>query len=169
MSPSFFSLVDRFGLALNAVAMVLLVLLIGVTLWEVAARYVFDAPTIWGFDLAWMLNGGLFLLALAETTRRGGHVRVDVVSSRLPAGWQRMGETLFMALLFAPGVGVLAWTASRRFVQAVATGEVDPVSSWAPVMWPFHLAVAVGLWALLLQMAVSTARRWRAGPGEAAS
>src|SRR3546814_14763224 len=39
--------------------------------YEVFARYVFDAPTVWSFDIAYMSNGALFMLGVAWVLKIG--------------------------------------------------------------------------------------------------
>ena len=52
-------------------------LVVGLT-YEVFARYVFHAPTIWAYDVAYMLYGSHFMLGAAYTLYRGGHIRTDI-------------------------------------------------------------------------------------------
>ena len=40
----------------------------------------------------------------------------------------------------------------------LATGEVEAISPWAPVIWPFNTAVAIGLAALWLQALAEAVR-----------
>ena len=79
------SLIDRFSALLGRVSEVVVVLLIASMLYEVAARYVFGAPTLWAFDIAYMSTGALFVLGAAQALRQDAHVRIDVLSARFPA------------------------------------------------------------------------------------
>src|SRR5213078_1409011 len=45
--------------------------------YEVIARYAFDAPTLWAYDMTYMLYGTFFMLGSAWTLQRGGHIRTD--------------------------------------------------------------------------------------------
>ena len=51
--------------------------------WEVVARYFFNAPTVWAYDMTYMLYGSFFMLGAAYTLMRGGHIRTD----SLYGGW----------------------------------------------------------------------------------
>ena len=59
------------------VAWLILPLVAAVT-YEVLARYLFHAPTIWSYDLTYMLYGTLFMLGTAYALRRGAHIRTDM-------------------------------------------------------------------------------------------
>ena len=44
---------------------------------EVVSRYLFNAPTLWAYDMTFMLYGSFFMLGAAFTLQRRGHVRSD--------------------------------------------------------------------------------------------
>lgn len=62
---------NAMSVLLGQAAMLLICLLVISMLYEVAARYIFQAPTLWAFDLSYMFNGSLFLLAgaIRSTTK----------------------------------------------------------------------------------------------------
>src|SRR5205807_6815014 len=45
--------------------------------YEVIARYAFDAPSIWSFDVTYMLYGTIFMLGAAYALHKGAHIRTD--------------------------------------------------------------------------------------------
>ncbi len=150
--------VDKVSFALAAVAMVAILGLVFSMVYEVVARYAFNAPTIWAYDVSYMLNGGLFLLAAAYTLTKNNHVRIDFLSTRLPARTQHSVNATFYVLIFLPGFGTATWAAGRAAWGALISGEVEAVSPWAPVIWPFHGAIAIGLAGLWLQALAETLR-----------
>ena len=56
--------------------------LVFVVAWEVIARYAFNAPTIWSFDLTYMLYGTIFMLGAAYALHKGAHIRTDFFYER---------------------------------------------------------------------------------------
>ena len=75
--------IDRFASYVGrATAWLMIPMTIAVT-WEVVARHFFRAPTIWAFDVTYMLYGTHFMLGTAYTLMRIGHVRTDM----LYQGW----------------------------------------------------------------------------------
>jgi TRAP-type mannitol/chloroaromatic compound transport system permease small subunit len=125
--------------------------LIIVTLYEVVARYVFRAPTVWGFDVGYMLNGTAFVLAAAMTLRANQHVSVDILSLAMPRKLRRAIDAAVFAALIVPALALITHAAWGQFIRAWVSGEVGELSPWRPVMWPFGLVLAVGLTALTLQ------------------
>ena len=129
--------------------------------YEVFARYVFDAPTVWAFDIAYMANGAVFLLGVAYVLREHAHIRIDVLRNRLPARLNHGIQGVAYLLVLTTFFGMLSWIAVTHTCRACVRHEVETVSPWAPLMWPFYLCFAIGLTALTLQLAVEGLRAFR--------
>ncbi len=144
--------------ALLWVAALMAALLVLAMMYEVFSRYVLNAPTLWAFDVSYMLNGAMFILGCAYALKVEAHVRIDFLATRLKPALQRGINAAFYLLLLAPILGALTWVAGRRTWHAFVSGEVEHVSPWAPVMWPFYSALAIGLAALTLQVLIDACR-----------
>jgi TRAP-type mannitol/chloroaromatic compound transport system permease small subunit len=128
------------------------------TLYEVLARYVLNRPTIWAFDIVFMLHGALFMLTAAYVLQKSAHVRIDILSTRLPHRVQHAVNLAFYALVFLPAIWIVGAATIRRAYSAFMRGEVELVSAWGPLIWPFFSAVALGFVMLWLQALVEAAR-----------
>jgi TRAP-type C4-dicarboxylate transport system permease small subunit len=133
--------------------------LIALMLFEVAARYVFAAPTIWTTETVAMLNGAGFLFAAGLALREGAHVGIDVLARRLPARLRAAVLAAFLLLVFAPLLLWLLDVAQARALSAFASGEVDDVSPWRRPVWPFHAAMAAGLFCFAVSVAAEGLRQ----------
>ncbi|MGY6272481.1 TRAP transporter small permease subunit [Achromobacter denitrificans] len=147
--------VSRFASLLASASAAVLTLAM---VYEVFARYVFDAPTVWAFDIAYMSNGAVFLLGMAYVLREDGHIRIDVLRNRLPARFNDVVQGIAYLLVLAPLFGVLSSIAVSHAWRAWVRHEVETVSPWAPLMWPFYLLIAIGLIAMTLQLAAEGLR-----------
>ena len=145
------TIVDRISAILSRIADLVTLVLVVSMIYEVAARYVFSAPTIWAFDISYMCTGTLFILGAANALREDAHVRIDFLAQKMPAGLRRAVEGVVFLLMLTPIFTMLSDFAIRRAWQ---TAEVEMVSPWAPLMWPFYGLLALGLLALTLQIAV---------------
>jgi TRAP-type mannitol/chloroaromatic compound transport system permease small subunit len=145
-------IIDRCSEAVARLGELAAVVLMISTCYEVVARYVFNAPTIWSNDLSYMCAGAIFLLGAGQTLRENAHVRIDFISQSLPPRLSRMLDGLLFLLAVFPVVAALATVAARRAMRAYTTGEVEVVSPWAPLMWPFLGVIALGLAILALQV-----------------
>ncbi len=149
---------DLVSFAAAFVAIGMILGLVVAMLYEVAARYAFNAPTIWAYDVSYMLNGALFVLAAALTLAKNNHVRIDFLSSRLSVPTQHLINAAFYVVLFLPALGFVTRSATIAAWSALTTGEVEAISPWAPVILPFNTAVAIGLAALWLQALAEAVR-----------
>lgn len=159
-----FQAIDAISRTLARVAELVTLVLVASMIYEVAARYLFGAPTIWAFDISYMCTGTLFILGAAYALRQDAHVRIDFLSQRMSPNLRGGIEGVIFVLLLLPIFTVMSWFAIGRAWRAYQTGEVEMVSPWAPLMWPFYALLALGLVALTLQIAVQGLRVFRGEP-----
>lgn len=134
------------------------VLLTAMVCYEVAARYIFNAPTQWGFDAAYMLYGTGFMIAGAYTLSRNGHVRADLVYRTLTPRTQAAMDLVLYLMFFIPGIVALVY-AGIDFAQASwEMREVSSVTSAGTPVYPFKAVIPVAGLLLLLQAAAEIAR-----------
>jgi TRAP-type mannitol/chloroaromatic compound transport system permease small subunit len=150
--------IDAIGRGLAMIAIVQTVMLIAVMLYEVVARYVFDAPTLWANDITYMINGTLFLLGAAATLRVNAHVRIDFLSARLPLRAQHAIGLAFYVLLFLPILWIITNSQINKTWRAFAKQEIESMSAWEPLIWPFYAGISIGLIGLMLQVAAQAIR-----------
>jgi TRAP-type mannitol/chloroaromatic compound transport system permease small subunit len=118
----------------------LIPLVLGLT-WEVVARYVFNAPTQWAYDMTFMLYGTFFMLGAAFTLQRKGHVRTDMYYERWPPRRQATIDIACYLLFFLPVVWVFTVTGWGYFWKSFVTNETFVSSAWQPIAWPFKMAM----------------------------
>jgi len=143
------SVLNRIAAAIAGAA---LFVLVGVMVFEVVSRYAFNAPTLWAFDVSFMLAGAAFILGGAITLELNRHVTVDVFAVRLPAPAKRAIDLVFYLAVLAI-VAALLYVSVGRTYHSIVTAEVVQMSAWRPQIWPFFVALTAGLAALLLQVA----------------
>jgi len=152
-----FTCVDRVSeLSGRAASWLVMPLILGIT-YEVFARYALNAPTIWAYDLAYMLYASIFMLGAAYALWRGAHVRTDFLyngwSDRRKAVADAVGYVLFLpALLFY----LLALGSQAQHSWMI--GEVSVESAWRPPLYPFKWMMVVAMVLLLLQSVVEFLR-----------
>ncbi len=149
---------DRFGQATAAIAMVMIVCLIAVMIFEVVARRVFNAPTIWAIDITYMTNGTLFLIGGAYTLQKNAHVRIDFLSSRFPLRVQHFINLAFYLCIFLPALWLTSYATVLKAHKAFVRGTLENMSTWEPVVWPFLTGIALGVVGLTLQVMIESVR-----------
>ncbi|MBL3585072.1 TRAP transporter small permease subunit [Rhodovulum sulfidophilum] len=123
--------------------------IVALMLWEVVQRYFLSHPTSWAPELATLVFGPFFLLGGPYMLHTGGHVAVDILSSRASGGMARALHLAGLALAAAFGL-ILLWFSLPLVLQSISYGETS-YSAWNPVVWPAKafLPLAAGL--LVLQ------------------
>lgn len=94
--------------------------------YEVIARFIFNAPTIWVQEVAVYLFMWTMLAGAAYTLMLGKHVRIDLLFDRLPHGVQRLFDIISstIGMFFCILVSVQAYEmimASFRYRKVSAT------------------------------------------------
>jgi len=127
------------------------VALIIVLCYEVTARYVFNAPTIWAHETSCMLGGTIVALGWSYTHRHHGHVRVDVFYARLSPKGKAITDIICALLLFFPLLVILAYTAASWMWDSWSMNEVLIESYWYPPAGPIRTIMFLGLSLFALQ------------------
>ena len=97
---------DRLTLWLASAAGGILVIMVLV---NVVLRYGFGTGSIKMQDLAAYAFAVLLILAVPLCHARGGHVRVEVLSERLPARYLRSADALAWLFFLAPIFALIVW------------------------------------------------------------
>jgi len=146
-------------------AMVLVVPLIGVEVYEVIARYGFNAPTIWAFEMSRFFGGSLFVLGLAWALIIKAHIRVDILYKRLPTRHQAILDIVFTLLLVFP---VLIFSLDRMIDwtwEAWKIHEVSSDSAWRVPIYQFKTVMPISFFLLLLAVVATFIRDLRTAVG----
>lgn len=109
--------------------------------YEVVARYVFGAPTMWAYDMTFMLYGAFFMLGAAYTLQRRGHIRTDMYYGNWSPKKQAIVDIICYVIFFYPLVFIFVVTGWTYFWQAFTTNEKFVSSPWMPITWPFKLVI----------------------------
>lgn len=119
--------------------------------YEVVARYLFNAPTLWAYDMTFMLYGSFFMLGAAYTLQRKGHIRTDSLYANWSPRTQGRVDAACYLLMFIPFVAVFLWAGWGYFAKAFSTGERFVSSPWMPITWPFKAVMPLTGLLLALQ------------------
>ena len=130
----------------------LMAIVVPVMLYEVAARYFFDAPTVWGMELAVLLFGPYFLLGGPYLLHLKGHVALDVARQRLSPAWQRRLDLVNFPIIVLFCAILLYFSAPAAY--SAFTYRETSFSAWNPPIWPVKAAVPLALALMLLQAVV---------------
>jgi TRAP-type mannitol/chloroaromatic compound transport system permease small subunit len=152
----------------RATAWLIVPMTIAVT-WEVVARHFFGAPTIWAFDVTYMLYGTHFMLGTAYTLMRIGHVRTDMLYQKWSIRRQNWVDAIGYVFFFFPAMAFLLYYGFQESSHSWAIGETSDASPWRPIVYPFKTVIPVTALLLIVQgfgevlksvYAIRTGRLW---------
>ncbi|MEE9399350.1 MAG: TRAP transporter small permease subunit [Dehalococcoidales bacterium] len=119
--------------------------------YEVFMRYLFNSPTLWYSDVNYMLGGSLMAIGQALVFKRGGHVRIDVVSTRFSENTKVNIDIFFTVFVFIPVFIMLNKVYWGDVAYAIKISQTLMRSTWYPPSWPFKAALATGFALFLIQ------------------
>ncbi|WP_076754142.1 TRAP transporter large permease subunit [Ectothiorhodosinus mongolicus] len=127
--------------------------------YEVIARYAFNSPTNWAHEAMFLMFGMQYLISGAYCLRMDGHVRVDVLYTRLgPAASAALD--ILTSVVFYLFILILTFTAWTFFARSMssevwffATGwrNETSLSEWGIQYFPIKFAMVLAGVLLLLQ------------------
>ncbi|MBI2153776.1 MAG: TRAP transporter small permease subunit [Candidatus Rokubacteria bacterium] len=129
----------------------LIVPLILVIAYEIFVRYAFNAPTIWAFELQFMLYASTVMLGAAYTLLYGEHIRTDIFYQRWSVRWQGIVDATLYLLFYFPGIAFFLWAGWDFAYRSWVIGELSEFSPWRPPVYPLKMAIPLTAALLFLQ------------------
>jgi len=141
--------IDKINEGIGKIVSFLVPIIIGITVYEVVMRYVFNSPTRWVHETSDHLFAFSFLLGGAYTFSQGGHVKVDVLYNHFSERNKVILDicTSFFFFLF---IGLLLWKGGEMAWESVRLLERSQ-TPWGPYVFQVYLAVPVAALLMLLQ------------------
>jgi TRAP-type mannitol/chloroaromatic compound transport system permease small subunit len=115
-----------------------------------AVRYALNTSSNAWLEIQWYLFSAIFLLCSGYALLHHSHVRIDVISSRLPKRtqiWIDVFGTIFFLMPMALLITYLSWPV---FVDQFVHGDRSQ-NAGGLLLWPARLLVPVGFFLLVLQ------------------
>jgi TRAP-type mannitol/chloroaromatic compound transport system permease small subunit len=140
--------------------------LVAAVAYEVIARYAFNAPTLWSFDVTYMLYGTIFMLGAAYALHKGAHIRTDFFYEKWSVKTKGMVDSLSYVLFFFPSLIMLLAASGSEAIYAYSIHEVSEQTPWRPILWPYKSVVPITCVLLMIQGVSETIKSvyaWRTG------
>jgi TRAP-type mannitol/chloroaromatic compound transport system permease small subunit len=145
-------LIDTYvGQLSGKIFMILIFPLIGGLTYEVIARYAFNAPTMWAYDVSYMLYGSHFMLGAVYCLYKGGHIRTDLFYEKYSVKWQGRVDAFLYLFFFFPGMIYFFLAGWEEALHSWDILEHSDTSPWRPPIYPFKTVVPVAAILLMIQ------------------
>ena len=125
-------------------------------LYEVIMRYAFNAPTIWAFEVSYMLMGTSLMLGIGYCSQLRRHIRVDFYYDSVTDQRRALIDLAGYIILLLPGAIWITWALFEYWFEAYKVNERTGESAWNPLVWPFKFFFTFGFFLFTLQSIVET-------------
>jgi len=143
--------IDKFNKIIgNIVCWITIPLILGMV-YEVLARKLFLAPTIWAYDMSRFLYGALFMLGAGYALSKGVHIRADFLYRNFKTKTQGKIDFWLYLLFYFPGLIVFLYMTTIFVQESIMRNERGMDTTWMPYMWPIKSCLWFGIIFLLVQ------------------
>ncbi len=146
---SFLRAIDSISLWTGKACSYIIYIGIFMLVYEVIARYVFAAPTVWAHGYSQRVFGSYFILIGAYTLLMNGHIRVDIIYQRFSPRIRAVLDVLNYAMLLIWSF-VLIKEGIWFFQSSWAIREADEMVLAHPV-YPVKFLLLIGALLITLQ------------------
>jgi TRAP-type mannitol/chloroaromatic compound transport system permease small subunit len=129
---------------------------VAVLVYEVVARYVFNAPTIWAHGTTQRIFAVYYFICGAYISLNRSHITMDIIYERFSPRKKAILDIIGFIFFFA-FCGVLLWYGSRYAWVSTINLEPDNTPFRAP-LYPIKMMIPVGALLIILQ---ELANLWR--------
>lgn len=143
--------IDRFTDTVGLAVAWLNVPLVMAVAYEVIARYFFHAPTIWAYDVTYMLYAAVFMLGAAYALHKGAHIRTDFFFESWSTRTKGMIDSVAYIGLFFPAFIVFFFVSADDAWYAFVINETSEQTPWRPLLWPFKSIIPITCLLLIVQ------------------
>ena len=143
--------IDKFSKWVGNIVCWITVPLILAMTYEVLARKLFTAPTMWAYDMSRFLYGALFMLGAGYALSKGVHIRADFLYRNFKVKNQGIVDFWLYLLFYFPGLSVFFYMTIGFVQESIMRGEKGMDTAWMPYMWPIKSCLLIGIAFLLIQ------------------
>lgn len=143
--------IDTFSLWVGRLVAWLTVPLMLGMVYEVTARYLFAAPTLWAYDMSRMLYGALFILGSAYALSKGVHIRSDFLYRKWSVRTQGRVDTVLYVICYFPAMFVILYVSTQWAWASLDRGERGTDTAWMPLLGPIKACLPSGIVFLIIQ------------------
>jgi len=119
--------------------------------YEVFARKLFLAPTMWAYDMSRFFYGALFMLGAGYALSRGVHIRADFLYRNFKVKTQGLIDFWLYLLFYFPGLIFFFYMTTGFVLESIKRGERGMDTAWMPFLWPIKACLWFGILFLLIQ------------------
>jgi TRAP-type mannitol/chloroaromatic compound transport system permease small subunit len=153
--PKFMALlitkIDLFSKWVGNIVCWITVPLIFAMVYEVLARKLFLAPTMWAYDMSRFLYGALFMLGAGYALSKGIHIRADFLYRNFKVKTQGVVDFSLYIIFYFPGLFFFLYMTTGFVGESIMRNERGMDTAWMPYLWPIKMCLWFGIFFLIIQ------------------
>ena len=120
-----------------------------VIMYEIIARYVFNAPTVWAHELTTFIYGACWILAGAYALQEQAHVNMNIIYDRLSPRGKAIMDVVTSTFFFL-FCGALLWKGAGMAWHSIKMLETSG-TNWDPPIYPLKIALFLGAFLIVVE------------------
>lgn len=144
-------IMDAFSEKTGAVVSWLSTLLVIAVFYDVIMRYVFRNGSIAIQELQWHIFSVIFLLGAAFTLKRDGHVRVDIIYTKMSRKAKAWVDFVCTFIFLIPFSIIIIYSTQMFIMGSWAVREISPDPGGLPFRYLLKAMIPAGFVLLILQ------------------
>ena len=126
-------------------------LLVLIVCFDVVSRYLFKISFVSIQELEWHLFAIIFLTAAPYTLKLDGHVRVDIIYSKLSERKQAIINLIATIIFLIPFCLLMIYTSKDFVINSLMVNETSPDPGGLPARYILKAIIPLSFFMLLLQ------------------
>ena len=137
--------IDLFSKLIGNIVCWITIPLIFAMVYEVLARKLFNAPTMWAYDMSRFLYGALFMLGAGYALSKGVHIRADFLYRNFKTKNQGRIDFWLYLIFYFPGLIVFLYMTTGFLQESIMRGEKGMDTAWMPYIWTIKSCLWFGI------------------------
>ena len=156
--------IDRLAIFVGRVAMIMIISMTGVMLYEVFLRYVVEALTLWANELTLWIAGFVFLTSGFYAMQQRCHIRIFILYEIVPRWLQKVFDVISVALLVLFACGLVFGSYKQVFVVKFYKWEMFGTAFDPPIPATIQPMILIIIPLVALQAILNLISDWNKEP-----
>lgn len=156
--------VDRVAIFIGRVAMIMIISMTSIMLYEVFLRYVVEAPTLWANELTLWIAGFVFLLSGFYAMQQRCHIRIFILYEIVPRWLQKTFDVISVALLILFACGLVYGSYKQVFIVKFYKWEMFGTAFDPPIPATIQPMILIIVPLITLQAILNLISDWNKKP-----
>jgi len=160
--------IDRVALFVGRITMMLILLMTCVMLYEVALRYLFEAPTLWANELTLWIAGFVFLLSGFYAMQQRCMIRIFIIYEMMPRPIQHLFDIISVILIWLFTIGLIFGSYKQIFVTKFYKWEMFGTAFAPPIPATLQPMILIMMSLIAIQALINLISDWNIDSSEKA-